>query len=281
MFKGKFFNLPMKLPKLIFTVLGDGQFTRFHYKYLYTIWNLAWYRNLARYRRTHLGSLWIGFTNLLQVSVFAFVYGVVFKVPSFKDFFIYLGFGITIWTFMGGCVSSFSQLFINERNRLLNFSGSIYDILAEEYTFHIQVFLQSLGMLLVVLYFVDGSIIKNTLSSFLPLICMGVGVFAISIIISIISAFIKDLAQIIPVILNLLFLTSPIMYPKEALGNLDFVPRFNLLYFYLDPLRNTFINGEINYFNSFLLLFISIIFLLISLKIVIKNKFKIIELVAE
>ena len=82
MLKLKIFNLPFKLPKLIFTVLGDGKFTRFHFKYLYTIWNLAWYRNLARYRRTHLGSLWIGFTNLLQVSVFALVYGVVFKVPS-------------------------------------------------------------------------------------------------------------------------------------------------------------------------------------------------------
>ena len=105
--------------------------------------------------------------------------------------------------------------------------------------------------------------------------------FCQPIIISIISAFIKDLAQIIPVILNLLFLTSPIMYPKEALGNLDFIPRFNLLYFYLDPLRNTFINGEINYLNNLILLIISIIFLIISFKIVIKNKFKIIELVAE
>ena len=281
MFRKKFFRLTQEFPKGIFSAIGDGRFTRLSFKYFLTIWNLAWYRNLARYKRTHLGSLWIGLTNLLQVLVFAFVYGFVFKVPSFKEFFIYLGFGITIWTFMSGCVSSFSQLFMSERSRLLNFSGSIYDLLAEEYTFHIQVFLQSLGMLLVVIFLVKGALIQNIYPSLLPLLTMLIGVFNISIIISIISTFIKDFAQVIPVLLNLLFLTSPIMYPKEALGNLDFIPKFNLLYFYLDPLRSSFITGNNNFLNNFVLLIISFIAFLISVKLLIKNKFKIIECVSE
>tara|TARA_B100000212_G_scaffold100988_1_gene74356 strand:+ start:2254 stop:3108 length:855 start_codon:yes stop_codon:yes gene_type:complete len=281
MIRNKFLKHRLLFPKFIFTVLGNGEYTRIDFRYFYTIWTLAWYRNLARFRRTHLGSLWIGLTNLLQVSVFAFVYGVVFKVPSFKEFFIYLGFGITIWTFMAGCVSSFSNIYINERNRLLNFPGSIYDVLAEEYIFHIQVFIQSLAMLLIVILIVDGSIMKNIFISILPASSMFIGVFSISIIVSIFAIYIKDFAQVIPVILNLLFLTSPIMYPKEALGNLDFVPKFNLLYFYLDPLRNTFINGDLNFLNAIFLFLISISLFLVTLREVIKRKFKIIALVSE
>ena len=71
------------------------------------------------------------------------------------------------------------------------------------------------------------------------------------------------------------------MYPKEALGNLDFIPKFNLLYFYLDPLRSSFINGNNNFLNNFVLLIISVIVFLISVKLLIKNKFKIIESVSE
>ena len=251
------------------------------FKYFLIIWNLAWYRNIARYTRTHLGSLWIGLTNLLQVTVFAFVYGVVFKVPSFKEFFIYLGFGITIWTFMAGSVSSFSQLLMGERNRLLNFSGSLYDILAEEYLFHVQVFFQALAMLLCLLFFIDKSILLNSFVSLIPLFVALLGVFWISIAVAILSTWIKDFAQVIPVIINLLFLTSPIMYPKEALGDLDFIPKFNILYFYLDPLRDSFIEGKVNIFGTLDTLGVTLILLFISLKILIKNKFKIIDFVSE
>mgnify|MGYP001211172520 CR=1 FL=1 len=59
---------------------------------------------------------------------------------------------------------------------------------------------------------------------------MFIGVFWISIITSVASLWIRDIAQIIPVIVQLLFLTSPIMYRKEALGGLQFLTKFNLLY---------------------------------------------------
>ncbi len=257
------------------------RFKRIRFSYLYKIWFLAWYRNIARYNRTYLGSLWIGLTNLLQVVVLGLVYGTVFKVPSAKDYFIFLGFGISIWTFIGGCLVSFSDLLIREKNRILNYSGSIYDILAEEYIFQVQVFLQALGMLIAVLIFFDSSIILNLFSAIGPLIVMFIGVFWISIITSVASLWIRDIAQIIPVIVQLLFLTSPIMYRKEALGGLQFLTKFNLLYQYLGPPREAFISGNVDSIRTIISIVVSSIFLLVSIKLVIKLKYKFIALIAE
>ena len=254
---------------------------KFKFSYFYKIWYLALYRNIARYNRTYLGSFWIGFTNLLQVVVLGLVYGTVFKVPSAKDYFIYLGFGISIWTFMGGCITSFSDLLIREKNRILNYPKSIYDILAEEYIFQVQVFFQALITLIFVLLFLDPSIIFNIFKSIGPLIVLLIGVFWMSILTSIASLWIRDIGQLIPVIVQLLFLVSPIMYQKEALRSLRFVIKLNPLFQYLEPLRESFISGNVDFWGTIIDLIISLTLLMISIQLVVNLKYKIVDLVAE
>tara|TARA_B100000242_G_C43053132_1_gene492175 strand:- start:2484 stop:3260 length:777 start_codon:yes stop_codon:yes gene_type:complete len=254
---------------------------KFKFSYFYKIWYLALYRNIARYNRTYLGSFWIGFTNLLQVVVLGLVYGTVFKVPSAKDYFIYLGFGISIWTFMGGCITSFSDLLIREKNRILNYPKSIYDILAEEYIFQVQVFFQALITLIFVLLFLDPSIIFNIFNSIGPLIVLLIGVFWMSILTSIASLWIRDIGQLIPVIVQLLFLVSPIMYQKEALRSLRFVIKLNPLFQYLEPLRESFISGNVDFWGTIIDLIISLTLLMISIQLVVNLKYKIVDLVAE
>lgn len=251
------------------------------FSYFYKIWYLALYRNIARYNRTYLGSFWIGFTNLLQVVVLGLVYGTVFKVPSAKDYFIYLGFGISIWTFMGGCITSFSDLLIREKNRILNYPKSIYDILAEEYIFQVQVFFQALITLIFVLLFLEPSIIFNIFNSIGPLIVLLIGVFWMSILTSIASLWIRDIGQLIPVIVQLLFLVSPIMYQKEALRSLRFVTKLNPLFQYLEPLRESFISGNVDFWGTIIDLIISLTLLMISIQLVVNLKYKIVDLVAE
>ncbi len=254
---------------------------RIRFSFFYKIWYLALCRNIARYNRTYLGSFWIGLTNLLQVVVLGLVYGTVFKVPSARDYFIYLGFGISIWTFMGGCITSFSDLLIREKNRILNYPKSIYDILAEEYIFQVQVFFQALITLIFFLLFLNSSIIFNIFYSIGPLIVLLVGVFWMSILTSLVSLWIRDIGQIIPVIVQLLFLVSPIMYQKEALRSLQFVTQLNPLYQYLEPLREAFISGKVDTWWTIIDLIISLTLLIISIQLVVKLKYKIIDLVLE
>ena len=63
-----------------------------------TWWFTAIAKTKARYARTVLGSFWLGISTLMTVLCLGFVYGKVFNVPNFLEYFIYLGFGLVIWT---------------------------------------------------------------------------------------------------------------------------------------------------------------------------------------
>ena len=63
-----------------------------------TWWFTAIAKTKARFARTTLGSLWLGISTLFTVLCLGFVYGTVFKVSNFMEYFVYLGFGLVIWT---------------------------------------------------------------------------------------------------------------------------------------------------------------------------------------
>ena len=102
-----------------------------------------------------------------------------------------------------------------------------------------------------------------------------------SIFTSLVSLWIRDIGQIIPVIVQLLFLVSPIMYQKEALRSLQFVTKLNPLFQYLEPLREAFISGKVDTLRTIIDLIISLTLLIISIQSVVKLKYKIIDLVLE
>ena len=93
-------------------------------KYIYKTKSVWWYtasaKTRARYIRTLLGSLWLGISNLLFVGVLGFVYGVVFKAENFKDYYIYLGLGFSIWNTIGGSINAAPNIFTNNSSSLMN-----------------------------------------------------------------------------------------------------------------------------------------------------------------
>ena len=87
------------------------------------------------------------------------------------------------------------------------------------------------------------------------------------LIICLISVRFTDIAQLVPIVLQLVFLTSPILYKKESLGSLGWITDLNFIYQILDPLRVSIINGTINYYNSLLLLILNIVGLFLTIKL--------------
>ena len=73
-----------------------------------------------------------------------------------------------------------------------------------------------------------------------------------------------DFSQLVPIILQLVFLISPILYRKDNLGGLEWITNYNLIYKILDPLRESLIEGQVNYQTLLITLFINIIGLCIA-----------------
>ena len=236
-------------------------------------WFTASSRTKARFTRTVLGGFWLGLSNLLTISVLAAVYGVVFKVESFASYAVYLGIGITCWNSIAISFSSAPQLFENNASQILNSNTKHIFYTLEEWAFQMQTFFQSFSLILIGLSFFQSNLISNLLTfGLLPLTNLIIFTYWFPILIAIIGLRYKDFYQLIPIIIQLVFLLSPFLYEKKSLGNLGWVADFNPLYQIVNNLREAILSGELSLKVLLSISIINIIGLIFSLHFLEKAK---------
>tara|TARA_Y100001968_G_scaffold95281_1_gene85578 strand:- start:1216 stop:2013 length:798 start_codon:yes stop_codon:yes gene_type:complete len=236
---------------------------KFAYKTRKAWWYTATSRSRARFARTTLGSFWLGFSNLLSIGTLGIVYGTVFSVEDFSSYFIYLGFGLVIWNTISSSISNSPQLFTHNSSNIKNMNLKPIFYTLEEWSFQLQTFVQSFVLVFFVFLFLKFSLIGNLfIYTWIPLINLFIFIYWFPVIICLISIRFNDIAQLVPIALQLLFLTSPILYRKESLGSLSWITNLNFIYQILEPLRESIINGYLNYYNSLFILVFNIIGLL-------------------
>ena len=239
-------------------------------------WYTAWTRTKARFIRTYLGNIWIGLSNLLAVCALGSVYRFIFKVSNFKYYFGYLGIGITIWGFIAGAILASSSIFQTTKLKSLNSEFTPSYFFLEEVFFQLYCFLQSSLPVIIVLLVIGVINPLTILASIIPAINLFLVVFISSGLVALIGAKYKDIAQLIPVILQLIFLASPIMFYKEAMGRAYIVSKYNILYRCLDSVRATLLDGKVLFYREILLMPLLIIASYYVYKLILKSRNKII-----
>ena len=229
-------------------------------------WFTATARTRARFARTTLGSFWLGFSNLLSISALALVYGTVFKVQDFNSYVVYLGLGLVVWNGISSAISSAPNLF--EHNQLHVHNTNINPIfyVLEEWAFQVQTFAQSFILVLLALTFFQHNLIFNLIAyGWFPLLNLFFFLFWVPTVICLLGARYRDLYQLVPIVLQLVFLLSPILYRKDNLGSMMWTTNFNPLYCVLSPVRQSIMGAEFLWSVNFLLLFINCLGFLSSL----------------
>ena len=241
---------------------------KFAFKTRKAWWYTATSRSRARFARTTLGSFWLGFSNLLSIGTLGIVYGTVFSVADFKSYFIYLGFGLVVWNTISSSISNSPNLFAHNSSNIKNMNLKPIFYTLEEWAFQLQTFIQSFVLVFFVFLFLKSTLVVNfLLFSWIPLLNLIVFIYWFPLIVCLISVRFTDIAQLVPIVLQLVFLTSPILYRKESLGSLGWITNLNFVYQVLDPLRESIINGTINYQNSFLLLILNFVGLFLTIRL--------------
>ncbi len=241
---------------------------KFAFKTRKAWWYTASSRSRARFARTTLGSFWLGFSNLLSIGTLGIVYGTVFSVEDFKSYFIYLGFGLVVWNTISASISNSPNLFLHNSSNIKNMNLKPIFYTLEEWSFQLQTFLQSFLLVFFVFLFIQSELISNLLLySWIPLLNLFIFIYWFPVIVCLISVRFTDIAQLVPIVLQLVFLTSPILYRKESLGSLGWITNLNFIYQILDPLRVSIINGTINYQNSLVLLIFNFIGLFFTIRL--------------
>ena len=223
-------------------------------------WFTATARTRARFARTLLGSFWLGFSNLLSISALSFVYGAVFKVADFEAYVVYLGIGLVVWGLIAACVSSAASLFdSNSRNILNNNLHPVFYTL-EEWVFQLQTFSQSFALVLLALSFVQPSLLIHLFTAgLLPLLNLLLFVYWVPLLICLLGARYRDLYQLVPILLQLIFLLSPILYVKQNLGKMTWIASWNPFYRVLDSFRYALISGSVALRQEVVLLLVNLL----------------------
>ena len=221
-------------------------------------WFTATARTRARFARTTLGSFWLGLSNLFSIVVLAAVYGTVFKVQDFITYVVYLGLGLVVWNTIGSALNGAPNLFEYNRSHLHNINLHPIFYTLEEWAFQLQTFAQSFLMVLVALTFFQHDLFLNLLLwGWLPLFNLCLFLYWFPMLVCLLGARFRDLYQLIPILLQLLFLISPILYEKENLGGLVWAANINPLFQVLSPIRFTLITGKLEWGVGVVLLMIN------------------------
>jgi lipopolysaccharide transport system permease protein len=209
-------------------------------------WFTATARTRERFARSTLGSFWLGISNLLSISVLAAVYGTVFKVQNFHEYVIYLGLGLVVWNTLASAVQSAPTLFKVNASNIKNTATHPIFYTFEEWSFQVQTFLQSFALVFLVLTLFKPILLLHLLQAgILPLLNLLLLLYWLPLIVCLLGSRYDDFFQLIPILLQLTFLLSPILYKREALGQFGWAADWNPLYKIIAAIRDALMNGDL------------------------------------
>ena len=230
-------------------------------------WFTATSRTRARFARTFLGSFWLGLSNLLSIAALALVYGTVFKVQDFSTYVVYLGIGLVVWNGISAAIGSAPNLFEHNQAHVHNTNLNPIFYVLEEWAFQVQTFSQSFVLVVIALSWYQHNLLLNLLTcAWLPLLNMFLFLFWLPMIVCLLGARYRDFYQLVPIVLQLVFLLSPILYRKDSLAGMAWTANLNPLYQVLNPVRHSLIAGEVQWSLGLLMLSVNAIGLLVALR---------------
>jgi ABC-type polysaccharide/polyol phosphate export permease len=174
----------------------------------------------TRFAGSHLGILWVFFVPLLSSLVFVLIFSIlmrgtmsgIYKGITFSELY-FLGFAP--WLFMSDVIARATTIVRENRSliRNLQFDHGLLPISMCSSTTVAHLVVVALGVLLVV---ANGHRL-NADMVVLPVYFVLLAIFSIGIayFIAALSVYMTDLAQAVPIVLNLLFFTAPILYPPQ------------------------------------------------------------------
>ena len=230
-------------------------------------WFTATSRTRARFARTIFGSFWLGLSNVLSIAALALVYGTVFKVQDFSTYVVYLGLGLVVWNGISSSIGSSPNLFEHNQAQVHNTNLNPIFYVLEEWAFQIQTFLQSFVLVLFALSWFQHNLLLNLLAyGWLPLLNLFLFLLWAPMIVCLLGTRYRDFYQLVPIVLQLVFLLSPILYRKDNLGSMAWTANFNLFYRVLSPVRHSLMAGELQWSIGLLLLAINCVGVCVSLR---------------
>lgn len=219
----------------------------------------------GKYKNSFLGVLWSFLNPLLQIVVYAVIFQFILKNPQ-ENYAIFLCCGLIPWTFFSSTVTRSAFTMIENGNiiKKVYFPREILPI--SIVTSEAVNFMISTIIILGFVIFGGLGISKYILLYPLVLLAQYLLLIGISLIISSISVYVRDLQHLIGVAMQLLFYATPIVYASETIpDNFKWILYLNPMTYIINGYRDIFYNQRmIDIVSTLLLIIISIVLCIIG-----------------
>lgn len=199
---------------------------------------------ILRFIRSKLGALWMIIHPLMQVLIFATILSEVLsaKLPGITSkyaYALYLMAGTLCWTLFAETISRCLTLFIDNGNLMkkMAFPRICLPFIAAG-----SVLVNNLLLLLAVcIVFAVMGHVPSAQALWLPPLILLTLIFAMSIglLLGVLNVFMRDIGQVVPVVLQALFWLTPVVYSLQILPQrIQAYFRFNPLYALVTSYQN-------------------------------------------
>jgi len=198
----------------------------------------------GKYKNSFLGVLWSFLNPLLQIAVYALVFPLILRNTQ-ENYVIFLCCGLIPWTFFATAVSRSAFTMVENGNILkkVYFPREILPI--SIITSETVNFLISTVIIIGFVTFGGLGITKYIIYYPLILIAQYLLLIAISLIVSSISVYVRDLQHLIGVVLQLLFYATPIVYSAEQIPqDFKWILDLNPMTYIINGYRDIFYNQQ-------------------------------------
>lgn len=176
----------------------------------------------ARFSRSKLGGLWMIINPLVQVAIYALILSNVLaaKLPGIDNkyaYAIYLVAGTIGWSLFSEIVSRCLNLFIEQGNLMkkMRFPKiTLPVIVAGSSMLNNFLLIISAFFVFALLQHYPGLSVLWLVPLTAAVISLGIG---IGLILGVLNVFVRDIGQVVPILLQLMFWFTPIVYPAEII----------------------------------------------------------------
>lgn len=196
----------------------------------------------GKYKNSFLGVLWSFLNPLLQIAVYALVFPFILKNTQ-DNYVIFLCCGLIPWAFFSTTISRSAFTMVENGNiiKKVYFPREILPI--SVVTSETVNFLISTIIIIVFVIFGGIGLSKYIMLYPIVLLAQYLLLIAISLIVSSISIYIRDLQHLIVVALQLLFYAAPIVYTPESIPEqFKWILKCNPMTYIISGYRNIFYN---------------------------------------
>lgn len=201
---------------------------------------------IARFARSRLGGLWMVIHPLAQVAIYALILSNVLaaKLPGIENkyaYALYMMAGILAWSLFAEIISRCLTLFIEQGNLMKKMSFpriTLPAIVVGSSLLNNLLLLTSVLVVFALLGHVPNVQLFWLVPLTLAVVALAVG---IGLILGVLNVFVRDIGQVVPIVLQVWFWFTPIVYPirivpEELRSILEANPMFPIVSAYHDIL---------------------------------------------